>query len=53
MFLSDTTGHESLRTCSSVSYVTRVLQMLEALLNASRVPDIIEYAIFAQASGIV
>jgi hypothetical protein len=31
----------------SVTYVTRVLQMLEASGNASRFADTIEYAIFA------
>jgi hypothetical protein len=35
-----------------VTYVTRVLQMLEASRNASRFADTMEYAIFAQASAI-
>ena len=36
----------------SVTYVTRILQMLETSRNASRFADTIEYAIFAHASGI-
>jgi hypothetical protein len=36
----------------TVTDVTRVLQMLEASRNASRFADTIEYAMFAQVSGI-
>jgi hypothetical protein len=36
----------------SVTYVTRVLQMLEASRNSSRFADTIEYAIFANVSGM-
>ena len=36
----------------NVTDVPRVLQMLEASRNASRFADTIEYAMFAQASGI-
>ena len=36
----------------SVTYVTRVLQMLEASRNASHFADTIEFTIFAHASGI-
>ena len=36
----------------SVTYVTRILQMLKTSRNASRFADTIEYAIFAHASGI-
>ncbi len=43
-------------TCYDLSiittWVTCVLQMLETSCNVSRVPDTIEYVIFAQASGI-
>ena len=35
-----------------MTYVTRVLQMLEASRDASRFADTIEDAIFAQVSGI-
>jgi len=36
----------------AVTDVTRVLQMLEASRKASRFADTIEYAMFAQTSGI-
>jgi hypothetical protein len=36
----------------TVTDVTRVLQVLEASRNASRFAGTVEYAMFAQASGI-
>ena len=36
----------------TVTDVTRVLQMLEASWNVSRIADTIEYVMFVQASGI-
>jgi hypothetical protein len=36
----------------SVTYVTRILQMLKTSRNASRFAGTIEYAIFAHAAGI-
>jgi hypothetical protein len=46
------TGIQEKKKIIPVTDVTRVLQMLEASRNASRFADTIEYAMFAQASGI-
>ncbi len=51
LFLNAHRGASTLATEIPVG-ITRVLQMLEASRNASRFADTIEYAMFAQASGI-